>query len=124
MAYFDFGYLCGTPLGPADYLAIARKFPTVFLEGVPQVTETRSEAIRAALLMRYCVGVAVVLGTRLQFSMATRNEARRFISLVDALYECKTKLYASFALPVETLFSMVSALGERDGGGEVWVVVQ
>ncbi|EDQ89491.1 uncharacterized protein MONBRDRAFT_25180 [Monosiga brevicollis MX1] len=73
-AYFTFQELCAAPLGPADYLAIARQFQAVFLEGVPRL------------------------------SMSTRNEARRLISLVDALYECKTKLYASFDIALERLF--------------------
>lgn len=42
-----------------------------------------------------------------QMTMATRNEARRFISLVDALYECKTKLFASFAIDLDMLFTDV-----------------
>eukprot|EP00730_Choanoeca_flexa_P015500 TRINITY_DN7129_c0_g1_i1.p1 TRINITY_DN7129_c0_g1~~TRINITY_DN7129_c0_g1_i1.p1 ORF type:complete len:580 (+),score=126.19 TRINITY_DN7129_c0_g1_i1:98-1837(+) len=74
LAYFDFHTLCAQPLGSADYLAIARQFHTVFVENIPKL------------------------------SMATRNEARRLITLVDALYECKTKLHASFALPMERLF--------------------
>eukprot|EP00045_Choanoeca_perplexa_P012771 m.141555 g.141555 ORF g.141555 m.141555 type:complete len:593 (+) comp16129_c0_seq1:116-1894(+) len=73
-AYFDFATLCSSPLGAADYLAIARQSHSVFLQGIPKLT------------------------------MTTRNEARRFITLVDALYECKTKLYADFALPMERLF--------------------
>ncbi len=54
--------LCIEPLGPQDYLAIADRFPTVFLEGVPKLTTDR------------------------------RNEARRFVTLIDALYEAGTKL--------------------------------
>lgn len=54
--------LCGAALGPQDYLAIASRFHTVFLEGVPMLTPDR------------------------------RNEAARFVSLVDALYEAKVKL--------------------------------
>ena len=46
--------------------------------------------------------------------MTTRNEARRFITLVDALYECKTKLYADFALPMERLFIDVCHVLSRD----------
>jgi cell division protein ZapE len=54
--------LCVEPLGPQDYLAIAARFPTVFLENVPKLTTGQ------------------------------RNEARRFVTLIDALYEAQTKL--------------------------------
>jgi cell division protein ZapE len=58
----SFKSLCGQALGPQDYLALAQRFHTVFLEEVPR------------------------LGPE------NRNEAARFVSLVDALYEAKTKL--------------------------------
>lgn len=64
-AVFSFSRLCRQPLGAADYLAIARRFHTVFLVGVP------------------------VLGPE------NRNEATRFITLIDALYEWKVKLIAA-----------------------------
>jgi cell division protein ZapE len=58
----SFASLCGAALGPQDYLAIAQRFHTVFLEGVPRL------------------------------SPENRNEAARLVSLVDALYEAKVKL--------------------------------
>jgi len=54
--------LCGEALGPQDYLALANHFHTVFLEDVPTLTPER------------------------------RNEAARFVTLIDALYEAKAKL--------------------------------
>jgi cell division protein ZapE len=54
--------LCTTPLGPGDYLAIAERFHTVFVEGVPVLEPAR------------------------------RNEAKRFVTLIDALYEAKARL--------------------------------
>ena len=65
VAVFSFARLCRQPLGAADYLAIARRYHTVFLVGIP------------------------VLGPQ------NRNEAARFITLIDALYEYKVKLIAS-----------------------------
>ncbi len=62
---FSFNRLCRKPLGAADYLAIARRFHTVFLVGIP------------------------VMGPE------SRNEATRFITLIDALYEFKVKLIAA-----------------------------
>jgi cell division protein ZapE len=57
-----FEELCARPLGPADYLAIAERFHTVFLEGLPRLGPAR------------------------------RNEARRLVTLIDALYEAQAKL--------------------------------
>jgi cell division protein ZapE len=65
VAVFSFARLCRQPLGAADYLAVARRFHTVFIMGVP------------------------VMGPE------NRNEAARFVTLIDALYEHKVKLLAS-----------------------------
>ncbi len=65
VAVFSFARLCRQPLGAADYLAIARRYHTVFLVGVP------------------------VMGPE------NRNEATRFTTLIDALYEHKVKLIAA-----------------------------
>ena len=65
VAVFSFKKLCGEARGAADYLAIARRFHTVILVGVPK------------------------LGPDM------RNEAARFVALIDALYEHKVKLLAA-----------------------------
>lgn len=65
VARFTFEELCARPLGSIDYLAIAGTFHTVILEGIPLLSPDK------------------------------RNEAMRFISLIDALYEAKVKLVAS-----------------------------
>ena len=65
VAVFSFKRLCGEPRGAADYLAIAQRFHTVILVGIP------------------------VLGPE------KRNEAARFVTLIDALYEHKVKLLAA-----------------------------
>ncbi|HEX4712776.1 cell division protein ZapE [Phenylobacterium sp.] len=57
-----FASLCSVALGPNDYVAIAANFHTVFLEDVPKLTANR------------------------------REEARRFVILIDALYEARAKL--------------------------------
>jgi cell division protein ZapE len=70
VAVFSFKRLCEEARGAADYLAIARRFHTVFLVGIP------------------------ALGPQ------NRNEAARFVTLIDALYEYRVKLLASAdALP-------------------------
>ena len=65
VARFSFDELCARPLGPADYLEIAERFHTVLLENIPILTPS------------------------------SREEAARFRTLIDALYEAKVKLVAS-----------------------------
>jgi cell division protein ZapE len=65
VAVFSFRKLLGEPRGAADYLAIARRYHTVILVGIP------------------------IMGPEM------RNEASRFVTLIDALYEHKVKLLAS-----------------------------
>ena len=69
-----FDDLCGQALGAADYLAIANTFSALILEGVPQM------------------------------GPENRNEAKRFVTLIDALYESKTKLIMSSAVPPTDLY--------------------
>jgi cell division protein ZapE len=72
-ARFSFAQLCEAPLGPADFLELARRFQVIFVDGVP------------------------ILGK------ARRNEAKRFVLLVDALYEARGKLVASAAAAPDVL---------------------
>ncbi len=65
VARFDFDALCNTALGAGDYLAIARAFHTLVLDGIPRL------------------------------SPENFDQARRFIVLVDNLYEQRVKLVAS-----------------------------
>jgi cell division protein ZapE len=74
VARFSFHDLCENPLGPSDYLAIARQFHTILVDGVP------------------------VMGPE------KRNEARRFVWLVDALYDMRVKLLASAEAQPDALY--------------------
>jgi cell division protein ZapE len=74
VARFTFEELCARPLGSLDYLAIAATFHTVILESIPLLTPDR------------------------------RNEAARFVSLIDALYEARAKLVASAAAEPDRLY--------------------
>src|SRR3546814_20309115 len=74
VARFTFADLCEQPLGPGDYLAIAGLYHTLVLSGVPVLSADK------------------------------RNEARRFMTLIDALYEHPVKLVVSAAAPPERLY--------------------
>jgi cell division protein ZapE len=74
VARFSFEDLCSRPLGAADYLAIADEFETVILENIPRMTFER------------------------------RNEAKRFIMLVDAFYDARVKLLASAEAEADELY--------------------
>jgi cell division protein ZapE len=65
VARFDFDSLCNTALGAGDYLAIATHFHTLVLDGIPRL------------------------------SPENYDQARRFIMLVDTLYDQRVKLIAS-----------------------------
>lgn len=74
VAVFSFKRLCANPLGPADYLAIAWRYHTVIIVGIPRLGPEK------------------------------RNEAKRFVTLIDALYENRVKLLCSAEAPPEELY--------------------
>jgi peroxisome-assembly ATPase len=71
---WTFAELCKTTLGPADYTTLASTYHTLILKDVPVLT------------------------------WLMKNEARRFITLLDALYECRCKLYITAAADPDHLF--------------------
>ena len=70
----SFWELCAKPLGPADFLAIAAAVRVLILEDIPQL------------------------------SASNYNEAKRFVTLIDALYEAKVRLICSAADAPERLY--------------------
>ncbi|MET0313945.1 MAG: cell division protein ZapE [Hansschlegelia sp.] len=75
VARASFDELCMTPLGAADFIALARRFHALVLDGVPVLDDAR------------------------------RNEARRFMTLVDTLYEHNVKLVASAQAAPDALWT-------------------
>jgi len=73
-ARFNFADLCERPLGPADYLAIAHNFRTVFVEHIPALGPER------------------------------RNEAKRFVMLIDTLYDARARVVATSAEAPEAIY--------------------
>ncbi len=74
VAVFSFKKLCAEARGAPDYLAIARSFHTVILVGIPRM------------------------------GPENRNEAARFVTLIDALYEHRVKLFATAADEPKALY--------------------
>lgn len=73
-ARFNFTELCEAPLGAPDYLAIAQNFRVVFLEGIPVLDRDK------------------------------RNEVKRFILLIDTLYDKGVKLVTTAEAPPDALY--------------------
>ncbi|MBZ9952522.1 cell division protein ZapE [Mesorhizobium sp. BR1-1-15] len=73
-ARFSFADLCEKPLGARDYLALADRFSTIFIDHIPVLGEGR------------------------------RNEAKRFILLVDTLYDHHIRLVVSAEAPPQQLY--------------------
>lgn len=74
-ARFTFSDLCERPLGASDYLAIAKRFDVVFVENIPDLGPEK------------------------------RNETKRFIILIDALYDASVRLFASAVAMPEALLT-------------------
>jgi cell division protein ZapE len=75
VARFAYGDLCRRPLGAPDFLAIARRFHTVIIDDIPI------------------------------FDPERRDEVKRFINLIDTLYDQRVKLVASAAAEPADLFA-------------------
>lgn len=85
VAWFEFESLCDGPRSQADYIELARWYPSVIVSGVPQFDETRED------------------------------QARRFIALVDEFYDRRVKLILSADAPVHALYEgrRLAAVFER-----------
>jgi cell division protein ZapE len=75
IALTSFDELCMQALGPADYLEIGNRFDIVILAGIPKMTNEKC------------------------------NEAKRFVTLIDALYEHKVKLICTAEVPAQELYT-------------------
>ena len=91
-AWFDFYELCYQPLGAADYISLCDRFPVLIIDRVPQLDANHL------------------------------NEARRFVTLIDACYESRTRLVLAAKVPLDELFVDFEAHVESsDGDGELIV---
>ena len=91
-AWFDFYELCYQPLGAADYISLCDRFPLLIMDSVPQLDASHL------------------------------NEARRFVTLIDACYESRTRLVLAAKVPLDELFVDFEAHVESsDEDGELIV---
>nr|XP_018676932.1 PREDICTED: putative ATPase N2B isoform X5 [Musa acuminata subsp. malaccensis] len=74
IARFNFEYICGRPVGASDYIAVARHYHTVFVSDIPVM------------------------------SMRIRDKARRFITLIDELYNHHCCIFCLAACSIDDLF--------------------
>jgi cell division protein ZapE len=74
VARFSFRDLCARPLGSGDYLALARTFDVIFVDDIP------------------------ILGVE------NRNEARRFVTLIDVIYDEGVEFICSAAALPDQLY--------------------
>ena len=81
---WTFAELCGRNLGPADYITLASNYHTIILTSVPILT------------------------------FLQKNEARRFITLLDALYEARCKLLITAQAGPDSLFFPETTKGDSD----------
>ncbi|KAG9285922.1 hypothetical protein G9A89_013347 [Geosiphon pyriformis] len=75
IARFTFAELCGQPLSAADYLELIKYYRTFILTDIPRLSLTK------------------------------KNDARRFITLIDTLYDNKSMLICSAEVPIDELFT-------------------
>ena len=73
-ARFSFAQLCEQPHGAEDFIRIAQRYDTILIEHVPKMGYDR------------------------------RNEAKRFMTLIDALYEAEVRVIISAAMPADKLY--------------------
>lgn len=83
VCWFDFLELCGRPLGAPDYLALAASYHTIMISNVPAL------------------------------SMQVRDQARRFITLIDELYNARCVVVLGAAVPPDMLFGGGEGQGEE-----------
>jgi len=84
VARFSFADLCGQPLGAGDYLKVAHEYHTIILDHIPVMDYDR------------------------------RNEAKRFIILIDTLYDHAVKLIASAAAQPDALYAAVEGFEAQE----------
>ena len=113
VAWFDFTALCDSHRSQLDYMEIANRFSTVMLSGVPYL----GGKVRGWIKARGTEdGIgdnqALSTGERIVNYASTDNAVRRFISLIDELYDQNVTLYLSSDVPLAELYTEGALLFE------------
>lgn len=86
MAWFSFGDLCDQPLSVRDYMELFAQIDTIFIEGIARMSRRQ------------------------------HDQARRFIHVVDAMYERRVRLYCTAAAAPDALFDSGAGAGHARSG--------
>jgi cell division protein ZapE len=113
VAWFDFTALCDGHRSPLDYMEIANRFGTVMLSGVPYLGgEVRGWIKARGTEDGIGDNQAMSTGERIVNYASTDNAVRRFISLIDELYDQDVTLYLSCDVPLADLYNEGALLFE------------
>lgn len=113
VVWFDFAVLCGGHRSQLDYMQIANGFRTVMLSGVPYLGgEVRGWIKARGTEDGIGDNQAMSTGERVVTYASTDNAARRFISLIDELYDQKVNLYLTTDVPLAELYTEGALLFE------------
>ncbi|MDR0782059.1 MAG: AFG1 family ATPase [Pseudomonadales bacterium] len=99
LVWFTFNELCEKPRSAKDYIALAQRFKQFLVSGVPQFGQAEQHNPAT-------IGTedSLVAAVRPQYSNS-ENAQRRFISLVDELYDQGIKLHLQSGVPLENLYA-------------------
>jgi len=101
---FDFSELCEGPRSHLDYIELACRYQTILLFDIPTLSGQSFERIKARGTEDGSIGSGLI-GER-EVVLANMDDAtRRFIALVDELYDQKVVLFLSSSTPLEALYT-------------------
>jgi cell division protein ZapE len=105
VVWFDFTTLCDGNRSQLDYMEIANRFSTVILSGVPYLGgEVRGWIKARGTEDGIGDNQAMSTGERIVSYASIDNSVRRFISLIDELYDQNVMLYLSSDVPLSELY--------------------
>lgn len=107
--WFDFDAICKGPRSQNDYITLAGRYSSIFIADVPQMGGSVTERNIAQGTEDAAIGSKLAKLNRdrqqiLQCESKSDDEARRFVSLVDELYDRKVKLYVSSNVAITDLY--------------------
>ncbi len=104
VAWFSFAALCSGPRSQLDYIELASRFSCILLSDIPILGGECRGWIKARGTEDGSFGITDTGERKLSYARQD-DQARRFISLVDELYDRRVNLYLSADVPLEYLYS-------------------